>query len=199
MATFTDKPDANDILADSQSDIQDNFEYLQIALNKDHKIQFNVATAGDLTQGLHRQVSFINRSANPAVTASADSMLYSSSDNLYWKGKSAATGVILTDKTAGVPLNATNGVTFLPGGLLMQWGQSTTTSSAFPAAPTVTFPVAFSASPYSVQATIFNSVDAGKVVQVCAVTVADFTVTTRNTAGGTTFPVTYSWMAIGPA
>lgn len=198
MPIFQSIPNANQILAISQVDLKNNFEFIRFALGKDHAIAFGDDSSTN-TVGLHNQLSLLARSNNPALLSGANAMISSNSGNLYWKNATTPAAIKLTVTQAAVPTNATNGVTFLPGNLLMQWGQSTTTDTAFPALPTVNFTAAFSAPPYSVQCTIFNSADAGRVVQVRAVTATTMTVTTRDTGGGKVANITYSWLAIGPA
>jgi hypothetical protein len=200
MPNLTNTPQANNILAVSQVDLNNNFNYIQSSLNKDHQVQFNMNSGTvNLNQGLHRQVSLLGAAANPALLSpGVDSMIWSNAGILYWKNAAFGTAIQLTNPAIGI-LKATNGYSWLPGGMLIQWGQSTTTSNAFPAAPTVAFQTPFSAAPYTVQCSVFNSPDAGKLVQVVAVTAANFQVTTRDSGGGKVNPVTYSWLAIGPA
>lgn len=50
------------------------------------------------------------------------------------------------------PVKANNGYTFLPGGLIMQWGVSTSVSSS--SGSTITFPIAFPNAVYNISATI---------------------------------------------
>lgn len=106
-----------------------NFGSISSIIAADH-VGFN--TGGG---GTHKQVS-LNDEASPALQA--NSALYSNSGNLYFKNGSQDT------KMTGIaPLVAASGYTYLPGGLLLQWGTDTIPSGSN--YKTVTFPTAFTA------------------------------------------------------
>lgn len=144
------KPEGPDILSDSQVDIQNNFNYLKTALDRDHKIEYDQATTADNQQGLHRKLSLMPAGmANPPLTAGSQTMVFSSSSDLFVQNNSNFPArVQLTNNTMGAPSNSTNGYTWLAGGMIMQWG----TTAALPSLGTLTvsFPVAFSSVPHSV-------------------------------------------------
>lgn len=147
---LTDTPLGPDILSDSQVDLRNSFNYLQSALDRDHKVQFDVATGTDNQQGLHRKLSlFPTGMANPPLTPGAQTMMFTSSSDLYIQNNSNfAAKVQLTNNAMGAPSNASNGYTWLAGGMIMQWG---TTALLLQLSTTpVVFPIAFSAVPYSV-------------------------------------------------
>jgi hypothetical protein len=92
------------------------------------------------------------------------------------------------------PLIAANGYTFLPGGMLLQWGTVASTGTN----PTITFPIAFSSTPYSVQ---FNparsgmsSVSSTFYLNTSVLSATQFQIV--NSSAGTT-NYSYYWSAIG--
>ena len=100
------------------------------------------------TDGKHKQVTFTGATSpvptNPQTGTAG--VLYATLDSgsacqLSFVNKN---GII--PLTTGNPSVAANGYTYLPGGLLFQWG----TVNATPAGATFTFPKAFSSAVYSV-------------------------------------------------
>lgn len=197
---LTDKPEPTDILANSQVDLQNDMEYLQHAFNKDHIVAFNEdsnsGTPAGNQQGRHKQVSFNNRSfANIAVPTSMEGILHVFNENLYWRSGSLPGSVKMTNVNVGVPVAALNGYSFLPGGLMIAWGEGL---SVFPGVSTVIFPLAFSAAPYSVTATIFSAGNT-LALQVNTITAADFTFQAFRTSSNVSQNNTpIKWIAIGP-
>lgn len=191
---LTATPQPADILSVSQSDLLDNFNYFEVALTKDHQLSYNTNASTTAAEGLHRKVSLIvSGSANPAIPAGANGLLYHYANNLYWKASTSATGVQMTNVASGTPSNATNGWTFLPGGLVLQWGQGTNTSNPYP----VNFPLTFSAIPYSVTITINYPSVRQTFVNSSSITAASFNVYCAISTG-TILNQNFQWMAIGP-
>ena len=191
---LTQTPNAGDILSDSQVDLQNNFTYLQTGLNRDHIVDFYGNTS-DAKQCLHKKVSLVPQvSPDPVMTPGAQSLLYTFSNNLYFKNSSnVPVGIKLTNNEASSPLSTGNGMSWLPGGLMIQWGQFTSASN--PA--TVTFPVAFSAPPFSIVATVANPATQTVSVQVRAQTMTNFTYYTfSGSSSAVNMPI--NWIAIGP-
>lgn len=149
--TYTDTPIASHTLAADQPVIEGNFLYLANTLgtsnakNGDHQISL---TGVDSTafEGRHRQVCLNNRHAGvPTVAGIGDgtnAMIYADNGNLVFGSATGAGAFQLTTYNAGANFGAnvnyqasasgiakvTGGWTFLPGGLLMQYGAATTLS-----------------------------------------------------------------------
>jgi hypothetical protein len=70
--TYTnDVPQANQTIASSQPQIQDNFGFIESSLQQDH--EFNEAFA---TEGVHKQASMPNRADPGSLAAGTDGMYY---------------------------------------------------------------------------------------------------------------------------
>ncbi len=124
----------------------------------DH-IGFGVPNGGAHNQCQISSQSSVNGAIPSGLIGNGFETLYSSvkatSGELYFVRGANPTGIQLTGP--GTPQTTTNGYTFLPGGLLIQWGTVSTTSSS----GTVTFATANIAFPnacFSVQTTAkYNS------------------------------------------
>jgi len=114
-------PLAGDLLSKSQGDLLNNSKYWVDSLGKDHQI-VNGHNSG-LFEGGHLQVSLLDQTNTnfPIQVTGADIQLWSTAGALYWRNTSVSTGVQMTRNF--VPLNAANGFTFIPGGLILQWGE----------------------------------------------------------------------------
>ena len=92
-----------------------------------------------------------------------------------------------------VPVAATNGYTYLPGDLLLQWGKATANGGAN---TDVFFPVVFSGAPYSVTLTLYRSSgSAGQNIYIITDIPPDTTHFVVYTSGGAR---DFFWKAIGP-
>jgi hypothetical protein len=185
--TFQDKPLAADLLSNSQADLKGNFDYLQGALGglggtaKDHQIVFgntNVTTS----EGRHNSVGLIDHGVQSFPSDGLDSFWYSTGGNTFWRNSSVGP-VQMTNAT--VPSAAANGYTFLPGGILLQWGNFTGSSSPI----TISYPIGFTTA-YQVVVTSNNT---NSLSVVTAVGNINFTVALNNPGGG----ITIRWFAIG--
>lgn len=183
----TDRPSV------SQGQIRTNFTQLNTIFADNH-YAFNDATVA--LRGKHRTVILQQQAADPATTAQQGALYtkeYSSSPNLYWRRKSSGDAILMTANYT--PLKAEDGYTFLPGGLLLQWGNDHVNGELN---TNINFPVAFKGVPYSISVTLFRSSgsttpQAFYVVNSPAPTASRFTV--WKSGGGQDF----TWMAIGPA
>ena len=195
MVTYTPNiPQPQDIPANSQGQILQNFQYLvpsaaTTGLKRDHQMLM-VDTAN--TDGVHKQVTFAANQTTPGFTGNV-SVLYPNTANgqsqLFFNN--AAQNVQLTTAIASVPTIAANGVTFLPGGLLLQWGSGT---SGVP----VVFPVAFSVAVFAPRVTVSPVGATGNTTTPPVITtVPTATGFAVGNFGGQGF--TYHWMAIGQA
>lgn len=152
-------PMAPDLLSVSQSDLLVNFQQANTRFGYDHyefdfaggaAAPYDVAVAAD--KGKHRQLTCVRVSADIGNAGVDELALYNKNDaggNQEWFMRRQSGGTII-QMTAGDPVNANPGVTFLPGGLLLKFGTvnaSNGTIIVFPATP------AFSATPHSVVVT----------------------------------------------
>lgn len=188
--TFQNKPDATDTLSTSQGDLKQNFGYIQGALGKDHQIVFGDSDTGTTFEGRHTQVSLNSRgNVNLAMPGDGtDSLLWSSGGNVYWKNTTVAAGVQMTNSAVGSPLSASRGYTFLPGGLLLQWGDVVGTGSP----QTVTFTTGGGITFSTCYQVLIISSNTTSIPVVTAISNTQFTFAYNNNGG-----FTYRWMAIG--
>jgi len=127
-------------------------------------------------------------------TAANEGGLYTKQANsvtcLFWRQESSGTEVQMT--TSQTPSKATSGYSFLPGDILIQWGQKATPGSS----GSVSYPVAFASAPYSLSVSIQR--DSGnQSVTIDSSTIP--TTTTFNYLSSSAGSSILYWMAIGPA
>jgi hypothetical protein len=192
---YTDSvPNSTDTISGTQPTILDNFTSLdqQFAVN-------HVALTSASNNGKHNFCSFPVQAADPATTTTEcafySKALPSTKPALFMRQNNSGSVFQMSGKTptytAGPPVQ---GSTFLPGGLLLQYGWIQVASGA---TKTITFPYTFSAVPYSV--TIAQERSSGNFPS--AIIIGGSV-----TAGaGATFKLSSSsgddpiyWMAIGP-
>ncbi len=153
--TYTVLPNSGQSLGVTRVPINTNFSLIQSAFAVNH-VGFNNSGAGK-----HKFVQMPAQASSPG-TAAAETAIYSrtaligvsNETNLYWQFPgTAAAGPDVVMTRFITPSVTTNGITFLPGGLIMQWGILNTPGSAgtvfFTPLPQVTFPNAI----FSVQLT----------------------------------------------
>jgi hypothetical protein len=121
-------PGPNDLLSDSQADIQANFSVTNNVMGINH-VNFNntippLSVAAD--QGKHHVTTLIERIVGwgfDPVTAANEVALYCKDlagvSTLYMRKESNGT---IIQMSAADPVVAIQGSTFLPGGILLQWG-----------------------------------------------------------------------------
>lgn len=149
------KPAPNDLLSDSQLDIQTNFSVANTSFGKNH-FPFDDATVNN---GKHKFVQMPNSAALPAGLAALEGTLYtklnSTVSELYYSPDASTDEYQLTRTiSASFATFATNpGWSFLPGGLLIQFGSV----SASSAGTAITFPVTFTSAVYSLTIGITNT------------------------------------------
>lgn len=190
-------PQPGDFPSTSQGELLANFQYLlgtsNRQLNRDLSLSLN---SGTLSDGTHKQVTFLANQSTPG-SANAVSVAYVNSANggsqlFFDNGLSNAQ---LTVNKASVPSVSAGppakGVSFLPGGLLIQWGFSTTDITTFlvpfNAAPTM--PIIVTATPTTKATNTY-----GGIVSITALNVGF----TFQNNGGVIVP-SYYWIAIGQA
>lgn len=178
---------ANNPSAD-QPDMQSNTDAIDDLIDRDH-YSFNTNFSG-----LHKQSRYVAQTTpttDPGIlalynkTGSGGSELYMVRDN------NAGTDVALTTSKIGAPIASTNGASWLPGGILIQWGQATKTTGG-----TVTFTAAFPTAVFSVLVTVLENNNNRHFVHVKTIALNSFTVASRD-ASGSDESNTFSWLAIG--
>lgn len=143
-------PAANDLLSQSQSEIQENFAQIKTVIDINH------ITFADANQGKHLYLQLPEHAA-PA-TAVNEAGLYanvgatSAVTELFFRRENNGSSIPMSEM---VEISATNGWSYLPSGLIIQWGsasQSGGTSSS-----TFALPRAFPTTFYSITATPNNT------------------------------------------
>jgi hypothetical protein len=136
MPTYSIIPNATDIISQSQSQIQTNFQSIQTLIDVDH-----VDFSNGVNYGKHNKVTFPVQGTAPTF-ASGEVGLYNllpvsspvtGVDELYInkQNSGAAVQIPMTASilsTNGSPAAFSNGWTYLPSGILLKWGQSTDSS-----------------------------------------------------------------------
>lgn len=206
-------PLPGDYLSDSQGDIRNNFTSANNSFGRNHT-NFPVVTDA----GKHK---FVEMVITDPVATPPEPALAGGSGTIYTKRPGGpgtptdiyytpgATGDVfkLTNVTAGVnyPLfgqfvtdynsvgtSYAGGWTFLPGGLIMQYG----IANNRPSGTTIPFPLSFDAIPYSIQMTRTTSGTTNVFLYITAVTVTNFTIRSRDMFDASTNSSFY-WQAIG--
>lgn len=150
MAYNSAKPAANDLLSQSQSDIQQNFLEIQTLIDINH------ITFGSANQGKHLYLQLPEHAA-PA-TAVNEAGFYanvgatSTISELFFRRENNGASIPMTER---VSASATNGWTYLPSGIILQWGTATMNGGV--SNLVVNLPRAFPTSIYSVTATPNNT------------------------------------------
>lgn len=165
MAYNRNIPAATDLISNSQSQIQGNFQALDsgttgtgVGFSRNH-VTITDATNG----GLHNRIDFYQNLTDPTISAfvsslypktvsAATELMYSNSTGVttqitsgalpIWKGGSTASGVV----TATV---SQNGQLNLPNGLQFRWGRETAVTDG----QTINFTPAFTNACFSIQIT----------------------------------------------
>lgn len=125
-----------------QPNMQTNTNSINSILDVD-MIGFN-----DNDGGYHSKVTLVDQVSSPPVAVTGTDIVYSATASgtieLYLQRPSGSA----IQLTRGTPSASTSGYTWLPGGLLMQWGGVNGTGNQ-----TFTYPIAFTSTVYSVQVT----------------------------------------------
>ena len=200
--TFTaGQPENGQSLGASKVPIRDNFTAIVADLGINH-VAINL---GD--QGKHKFLQMPEQASAP-TTAANEGGLYTkvgtspAQTSLFYRGESsdfeyrltrpiaASTGVF--GNNTAYAANHTGGWTFLPGGLLLQYGARTTPGTS----GTITFPVAFTTAYYSITIGISrnasNSTQSVFVDNSVAVSTSNFAYTSTSSGSDPIY-----WMAIG--
>lgn len=157
-------PQPGDFLSDSQQDILNNFIQLDTTMGQDH-YNFSDNTSNN---GKHKQTRFVNEAAIPAGLVTGEGTLYtkavSSESQAFYSPDDTGREYQMTrtveasfSSFANTAGTSSSGWTFLPGGILMQYGLKTVDAKG--TATTITFPVEFTGTPFSI--TIGNVTNEG--------------------------------------
>lgn len=188
-------------LANSKPQIRANFQVIFNDFAVNH-VAFN-----SLGEGKHKFLQMPNQGAD-ATTLASESAFYAKSaqaySNLFWRQESGGAdptknqGAVI-QMTNILPINALNGSTFLPGGLLLNFGQVVLAGGI----ATVLYPTGYEfslggvANPaWSIQLTVFAStttVPRTATVKSSSSDETGFDITTFGLTNQTIF-----WMALGP-
>ena len=156
MAIYQEtKPLATDKLSTSQGELQQNFEAIKDLIDENHETFNNGASP----EGKHKKVDVTNI-ALPAiepVAAGTDLTMYNYLNALTAQGemyvrRNGADGVPFTANKVEIGAATLDGWSYLPSGLLMKWGTTTTTVTISLAAIAGVAP-AFTSGPYVAFAT----------------------------------------------
>lgn len=205
-------PQAPDFLSNSQLDLLNNNQALDGIFSKNHYAY----SLGTSDQGKHKFIEMPLLAVIPTIAASegglytktAISVTPSTETDLFYTpdastneyqmtrtvtAKFANFGTNLAYGTPPAGFTQTGGWTFLPGGLLMQYGFYGKTG-ATNTVGTVQFPVTFTSAPLSVQLTLYRGSAGQDVVLDSA---APPTTTTFNFKSSSSSADGVFWMAIG--
>ena len=201
-------PAANDLISDSQGDIQNNFSELNTLYDRDHQ-KWNANTSA--FRGKHRKMTFPEAYTTGTIPGlgsdlgilfpMVDPVDTSARPQMYFKN--ATETVQVTNRFHDIIAN--DGYVILPGGIIYMWGvELTATSGAvlvtlppissyvYPAPPNNGFPTAI----FNVQLTNFTASAANQpniAVDVATFNRNSFTINVNQShAGNQTF-----WFAIG--
>lgn len=189
-------PAADNDPSDDQPDMKNNNISLNSLFGVDH-YSFN-----DTNGGYHLYGTFIAQGSASEPFATTSGVMFGKIVNgdtwPHWKNSTGSAIPLLT----GRPLAANNGYTYLPGGLVMQWGILSPVSDN--AINTVTFAtsnVDFNSTPYYVSMQVFTPALISSSTRILTIlqtkSSTDFTFYLQNT---TSVAITgVLWMAIGEA
>lgn len=144
MAYDSSVPASGHTPAQDRSAIQGNFAQLATSYNTDH-----VALTSGTNVGAHSKVT-LPVAAAPGSTAGTlvlSSNTANANSELYLQRDGVATAIQMTRGSVLIGASsASDGYTFLPGGVLLQW----CTRNATPGGNAITFPIAFTSYVFSV-------------------------------------------------
>jgi hypothetical protein len=198
--TFTsDIPISGDTLGSTRDRIRTNFQQIALVEAVNH-VPFNA-----LGQGKHKFLQMPEQPGTigqvgvplPPTTLANEAGFYSkiganpAEANLVFRGENNGFEYQLTraDQTNNATFGTSTGWTFLPGGLILQYGTMTTTGNT----TVVVFPVPLTVPLYSLTATIVQSSTENISWGVDARTLIGFEFKRSGSAGNRPF----SWMVIG--
>lgn len=191
--TYTLLPNSGQSLGQTRSSIRTNFQLIQSAQDTNH------VALGTVGAGKHKFVQMPEQGSAP-TTAVNEGALYTkvgtspAETQLFYRAENSGFEYRLTrpdsSNTASFAVN-TNGWTFLPGGLILQYGTVATPGTS----GTITFPKAFTTTFLSIQFTVkrdtaSSGVATYAVTQATPLSTADYKI---SNSGATTL----FWWALG--
>ena len=186
---YPTKPLAPDKLINSQADLQTNFGAISSYVSVDHK------AFTDGNAGKHDKVSLPVSALAPG-SAVTEMVLYTKTvaghSDLFYQRDAVTDEINITGAT-----KATNGITMLPSGLILVWGeynQSQPVNTSY----TIPFHTAFPNHCYNAQITTFSNPSDIFLVTLTATTKTDMTLFFKIiTAGLGNKPLHFYYFAIG--
>lgn len=187
-------PLATDQGSQSQADLLGNFQAIFTLIDEDHYI------FGDPNEGKHKRVMLPAQAVPPVTGVTemaffAGPSIYTGNTELGYRRE--GNGAIV-DCTSSEPAIA--GWTFLPSGILLKWGQATTTNAG---PDTIAFPVAANIpafnNVYNIQLTPLQpgAVDSDVAVRLVGYTAADFDVWGSYRTVASNIAMLFTYLAIG--
>lgn len=204
MAYVSNIPQPNDLLSESQGDILGNFQSANTTYGINH-YPFDNATVGQI--GKHKFVEMPVSAVIPAGLIAGDGTVYAKTANaatqLFYSPDNSTNEYQLTRCIAasfasfstftvfdGTQPRVTGGWTFLPGGLLMQYGIITSPVNN----DTIKLPVAFSSFCVPTITSVRSNTDDKTIsVKTGSVTLSQFQIT----LSGSSLPTDMYWHVIG--
>lgn len=191
-------PQSTDFLSQSQQDIQNNFQQADTSFDINHYAFSNVTA----NNGKHSYIEMVNEAILPVGLTDEEGTLYtkkvSGESQMFYSPDDTGreyqmTNVIESEfATFGTNTNyAPNlfgGWTYLPGGLILQYGLSTTILPILP----ITFPITFPNNIFSLNTTNSASSPVTMSLSVGTITTSSFTVIPASSVLGGLY-----WTAIG--
>lgn len=181
--------------------LQNNFQQLSTSFQVNHLPLENSSTSN----GAHTFVEMRNQAAIPPALKAQEGTIYTkivnavsemfytpdNSTNEYQLTRTSGANIATFGTNTVYAVNRTGGWTFLPGGLLFQYGSFSPTT----AADTVTFPVPFTTQVYNIELTqvMSNNSTVRLAVKSGSVTLLQFITEATASAG----LVSFYWQAIG--
>lgn len=200
-------PLPTDFLSDSQGDIKANFGAADTIMGIDH-FQFSDGTSNKGKHKWEHIVEVANYAAITPAPAASEDVVYAKSATS--EGASSETNLFMSPDASGNEYQLTRtvtgkfstfgttvsdkGWTFLPGGLLLQYGFATSNTSS--PNGTVTFPVAFTSTPFSIQLNVLENSNSRRITHVNTLTSTGFTCYIQDSSGSSVSNRFY-WIAIG--
>lgn len=183
-------PQVGQSLGNSRSQVLNNFAVLRSSFAANH------ADVNDLNSGKHTFIQYVVQGSDPSTAANEIARYTKLVSSVAREFLRLPSNGAVFQVSGPAPSVGTNGYTYLPGGLLMQWGTRAGSSSA---TNPVTFPIAFSAAPYyvnaiPVRASSSPGSDFTTVIVTGTVTTTGFSI---GNIGSHTM-VSWYWTAIGP-
>ncbi len=188
--------------------LQANFQQLNIAYGVDHVPFSNTSGISPGGQSgkhtiIHLQAASTTASnppnnypptAVPTVSVTGEVFCTQSNDGvstdeILWYQSGGGRLMQLTRNF--LPVASTNGYTFIPGGLILQWGTSTKSTDG-----STSFPLAFPSNCFGVNCNIFENNNNRHFISVKTKSTSAFTVSSRDSSGNDESN-TFFWIAIG--